>query len=1178
MNRFFPRALSKPWLPVLAALALLAVLIWFWAPLLETGGSADAGAPLASAGVRWLLIVLMLVLVAAWFGARLWRARRRDRGLMAGLTPQAAGQAGDGAGDAAAAELAALGQRMRSAMSVLRGAHPGWRMRGRYLYELPWYMFVGAPGSGKTTALTRSGLEFPLAETLGPEAIGGIGGTRHCDWWFTDEAVLLDTAGRYTTQDAEGGVDRAAWSGFLGLLKTCRPRRPINGVIVAISVADLLLQGLAAREAQARAVRARIHELQERLGMAFPVYVIVTKSDLLAGFTEFFEPFGREERAQVWGMTFDLADSGAPAKALAAFPAQYQALETQLQARVLPRMQAERDLQRRALIHGFPRQFAALEESLSHFLHAVFSANRFEQAALLRGVYFTSGTQEGNPIDRVMASLAASFGLKGRALAPNPAGGRSYFLTRLMRDVIFREAGLAGLNPRARRRRRLIDTGILATGGALALLLALALSISYLRNERLIGAADAALAALTRTAAGTPIEGDELAVLPLLEAARALPAGYAARGRSVPLLDRMSLYQGEKLGDGAVAAYRRLLRSALETRIVARMEQALRQGAVGNQDLLYETLRVYLMLGQRQHLEAAAVQAWTELDWRRSLPQASSAQRAQLAQHLAALLEGDGAAEAVQLDAALVAQARQALAGMSLSARIHSQVKREVTLAALPEFSVNGVLGRDASGILARASGAPLSRGVNGLYSVAGYRRFADLSWRAAADIAREDWVLARPDATAGRTAVAPARDAVLQLYFAEYIRAWDAFLGDLRLAPLPSLDDAARVTNALGGPDSALRPVLAGAARETALAPLKVDAVPSGAGTPVQEKLDRARRQLQTVFGAESAAPAAASANPVDLHFADLHRMVSGAAPTQLDGMLAAVKDASLYFDAADSARRSGSPAPSPDALVRLKRAGEGQAAPLPALFKDVHDAGSALAQGGARQRLNALWNAGPAQFCRDAIAGRYPLDRTSARDATPDDFARFFAPGGLLDEFFTQHLGPGVDMSGARWRWRATAGPAGVSQAALDAFQRGARLRDMFFAGGARQVALRFSVRPLAIDPGLAGLVLDIDGQPVASATGQPGAPVAVLLPGAKGTGQVRLSTPALPTELRGDGPWGWLRMVDRGVLAPLQAERFRLGFSLDGRQAAYELTAGSVINPFRRVATTFSCPAAL
>ncbi len=1159
MKRFIPHWLRKPWIPTLLALALLAILIWFWAPLLDAGSA-----------LRWMLIALLMTLSAAWFAARLWLARRRHRALMDGIAPQA-----DIPLDPAAADLAALGQRMRAALAVLRTANPGWRMRGRYLYELPWYVFVGAPGSGKTTALTRSGLEFPLAEALGPEAIGGIGGTRHCDWWFTDEAVLLDTAGRYTTQDSQLEVDRAAWSGFLGLLRKHRPRRPINGAIVTISVSDLLLQPRAAREAQARAVRARIQELQERLGLAFPVYVIVTKSDLLAGFTEFFEPLGREERAQVWGMTFSLADSGAPARALAAFPAEFRALETQLQVRLLERMQQERDLGRRALIHGFPRQFAALEEALASFLQAVFSANRFEQPALLRGVYFTSGTQEGRPIDRVMSSLAASFGMQGRALPPRPESGRSYFLTRLMRDVIFREAGLAGLNPRAERRRRQLQWGVLAGGALLALLLAAALSISYLRNARLVEESDAAVAALARKAAAAPLDGDELGVLPLLAAARALPAGYDQRERDVALLERMGLYQGEKLGDGAQAAYRRLLRNTLETRIVARMENMLRQGDAGGQDLLYETLRVYLMLGQRQHFDPAAVQAWVEADWERSLAQASPDERAQLAAHLEALLAQDDAPEPVQLDAALVAQARQALAGMSLSQRIYGVAKRQVAQEALPEFSVSRALGRDASGVLARASGEPLGRGVNGLYSVAGYRRFAQLSWLAVADIARDDWVLARREAVGGPQGAAAAREAVLQLYFADYIRAWDAFLGDLRLAPLASLDDAARISNALGGADSALRALLAGAARETALAAVKADGLPPGVGKLVQDKFGKARRQLQSVFGAQQQSAPPPRLHPVDTHFAPLHRLVKGPAPTQLEQMLALVRDAALYFDAAEGARRSGAPAPAQDALVRLKRAGEGQAAPLPAMFKGIHDAGASLAQGGERARLNALWNAGPAQFCRDAIAGRYPVDRASARDATADDFGRFFAPAGLMDEFFTRHLATFVDMGGARWRWRAAGDLAGASQAALDAFQRGARLRDMFFAGGARQPTLRFTLRPLTFDPAISSARFEIDGQEVAAA-GQ--AAVSLLLPSGKGNGGVRLAAPGIAAELRSDGPWAWLRTLDRGVLEPLQPERYRLGLSLDGRKLVWELIAGSVINPFRREVTGFACPAAL
>ena len=127
---------------------------------------------------------------------------------------------------------------------------------GASLYDLPWYVIIGPPGSGKTTALVNSGLRFPLSQKFGAGALRGVGGTRNCDWWFTDQAVLLDTAGRYTTQDSDASADSAAWAEFLKLLQRYRGRRPINGVLLAISASDLLLLDEQARGGHVAAVRA----------------------------------------------------------------------------------------------------------------------------------------------------------------------------------------------------------------------------------------------------------------------------------------------------------------------------------------------------------------------------------------------------------------------------------------------------------------------------------------------------------------------------------------------------------------------------------------------------------------------------------------------------------------------------------------------------------------------------------------------------------------------------------------------------------------------------------------------------------------------------------------------------------------------------------------------------------
>jgi len=146
----------------------------------------------------------------------------------------------DPTGEAITAEQQDLQSKFATAMRDLSKLKFKSKSGGsRYLYELPWYIFIGPPGAGKTEALKNCGLEFPLRKGDGPISIDGGAGTRDCDWVFTNEAVFIDTAGRYTTQSSDQAVDSASWTSFLDLLKKNRPREPINGVIVAISVKDL---------------------------------------------------------------------------------------------------------------------------------------------------------------------------------------------------------------------------------------------------------------------------------------------------------------------------------------------------------------------------------------------------------------------------------------------------------------------------------------------------------------------------------------------------------------------------------------------------------------------------------------------------------------------------------------------------------------------------------------------------------------------------------------------------------------------------------------------------------------------------------------------------------------------------------------------------------------------------
>lgn len=1167
---WFMRPIVLSFLGVLA----LALIVWIEGPLLAFAGKA----PLESAASRWIVIAVLFALWVLYWGVR-WLLVRLANVKFTRVVAEEAPQPGRKESEA---DVAALKQRFDEAMTILRKARVKGRFGSQYVYQLPWYMFVGAPGTGKTTALLHSGLKFPLAERLGKQAVGGVGGTRNCDWWFTDDAVLLDTAGRFTTQDSFAEADQAAWGGFLQLLRKYRPRRPLNGVIVALSVQDLLQLSDTQRAVQAGAVRERLKELYTRLGMRFPVYVVVTKCDLLAGFAEFFDDLGRDEREQVWGVTFPYVAQGGPDEALASFPGEFAALEKQLQARVLHRMQQETDTRRRALVYGFPQQFAGLENMLTGFLQETFSTSRFDEAALLRGVYFTSGTQEGRPIDRVMSAVASALGLQRQVVLPDPASGRAYFITRLMRDVIFQEAGLAGTNPKLERRRTWLQRIALGLIGIAVVLALVLFFVSYQRNRAYIANVEQHVTELQKLAQNTRAGDDPLLLLPLLNAARDLPGGYADRNKSVPWLSRLGLYQGDKLGLEAQASYRRLLKQTLLPLVVHRMEDELRRGDANNPDFQYEVLRAYLMLGDSAHFDADSVRLWADIDWRRGpLSNASDDQRNDIDGHLAALFQPAQFDASLPLDKDLIAQARTTLAKMPLAQRMFNRVARDLEQAKLPPFSVAAAAGRNASLVLVRKSGAPLTRGVSGAYTRAGYQKFGQLRDEAVIDVARDNWVLGREESVLTPNGIDDLKSAMTQLYYDEYIKQWDALLADVAVVPFDGVEKGARVANVLAAPDSPLKAFMLAASQETTLGTVKTGGsmVEQGVGA-LGNKLDAVKKRLENALGnqPDDAAPPPAQVNPVDAHFQGLHDLAGkpgAAGPVPLDTQLAALKDAASYLEASDAARKQGLPAPPGDALNKLKLVAQGAPAPLAGIANDIASGGSMLMVGGERARLNALWQANVAQLCRQALDGRYPLVRGSNRDAAPDDFSRILGPGGLIDDFFQKNLATLVDMSGPQWRWRTGADSLGIPADVLTQFQRAAQIRDAFFRAGGRDVSVRFTLKVLDIDPAIDHATIDIDGQQLVAAHVDQS--MVFQWPSGKGTGQAHVDFDPSGDSARADGPWALLHLMDNARLQPTaQADRFKMTFESDGHPLVLQLDASSVTNPFRRgVFEQFRCP---
>ncbi|WP_413676541.1 type VI secretion system membrane subunit TssM [Pantoea dispersa] len=530
------------------------------------------------------------------------------------------------------------------------------RFQSHYLYQLPWYVMIGAPGAGKTTALLNAGLEFPLTDSLGKEAVRGVGGTRHCDWWFTDSAVLIDTAGRYALQESQRARDGAEWHNFIKLLKRYRTRQPINGVIMTISVADLLTDSAEARHAQASALRSRMVELHQQTGIHFPVYVMVTKTDLLKGFMSFYGNLSKPQRDAIWGFTFPW-EPGKPHKDdwYRSFSERFQQLEQRLQQQLADVMAGERDLTQRADSFLFPQEFSSLRPLLNEYLDVVFSRHEDEIAWSARGLFFTSGTQEGLPFDRIMGELnrklqlphagESSLAAWDSVNRSNPipgTKGQSFFIRDLLSDLVFRESGLAGSNRHWEYRNRLLHwIGYGALTGALVLLSGLWLT-SYVQNQRYLDQVAARIGPITAQSQQVIHQPADniFDLLPFLNNLVKLPLSAHFSLDNPPLTMRAGLYRGNQVSDAAWVLYQNALKSLLLPRVAQQITNLLRDDPGTDNDYSRNALRAYQMLYQPRNYDGEFLRGWLMQNLQRTLPDNVSARDLQqLDWHLSQLLD-----------------------------------------------------------------------------------------------------------------------------------------------------------------------------------------------------------------------------------------------------------------------------------------------------------------------------------------------------------------------------------------------------------------------------------------------------------------------------------------------------------------------------------------------------------
>lgn len=1162
-------------------LIALSILIWFIGPMIKFGEGNSA--PLGSATARLIAIIVILLL---WglnnLRIQLMNKKHNDE-LVGDLEENQEVTAADMTSEQSAEEMHQINKRFSDALSTLKRLKFSGRGKSQALYELPWYIIIGPPGSGKTTALVNSSLEFPLAEQFGKGAVQGIGGTRNCDWWFTNDAVLIDTAGRYTTQDSHRVVDSNAWEGFLKLLKRNRRRRPINGAIVAISIHDLLLQTEEERMQHAKTIRMRIDELMEKLEIRFPIYLMFTKVDLVSGFSEFFEDLSKEEREQVWGVSLPNAPGSSQTPDFDFLEVELQQLLERLYSRQLPRTHFERDVKRRAAIQGFPQQMENLKPIISSFINQAFIKNRYQYQPYLRGIYFTSGTQDGTPIDRLMTSVSSNFGFARENVHQQHSQGKSYFLGNLFKQVMFPESELVGSNRKYEVLIKWAQRGAYAGMAVFSVIIFLVWAGSVTRHTSYMSEVEGYIAEFNAEKKRyTAWNKDVRVVLPTLNALAMASVVYDQNEH--PWLSGMGLYDGA-VDSSADNAYQVQLQELFLPRIIDYLEKEIKKGHRGGD--LYDTFRIYLMFNKLDHMDNKLVVSWFQKSWNEHM-QGEATRRSELAAHLNALLESD--IQPYALNTGLIKSTREMLLRVPVQQRIYSRIRNNPEYA--HEIDMLNQFGEAVGDVFNITPEIAQKIQIPYMFTKEGYESI-DFSTESPVieDVVNESWVLS--DNEDGR--VDFVKDdldeisvKVKELYFADYVAHWDKLFDALSIKQFNSIREARDVLAKLTDPVySPLLSILQVSAENTALSNqlmqnLNDDYGEGRAGKATNvladkfsgTRVDRKYRELNVLLRESSKKPA-----PVTSIINKIKEMQG------FMGEVAVSPDPNKKaFEVAKARYQSGAG----NAITSLRSHSNVAPQPVQRWLIELSDESWKVLLSSAKGFVNSEWKARVHDTYSRALAGRYPLNRSSRDELALYDFSEFFKPKGVMDNFFDEFIKPFINTRNG-WQNREVDGYSlGYSSATLGQIQRSQKIKSIFFRNNPEVPGISFQLQPYKMEKYDARFQLEVGEQRISYNHG-PKFWKSLNWSGDDENKRVRVVFEDLSEnrhEKTYDGPWAWFRLQDQSSLTKTRNSNVYMvtydipeekGVSKSGRHhIQYLIKAKSVDNPFNEnLLGTFRCP---
>lgn len=919
MNQLNFRTLS-----VLVGVILLAALVWFFGALISIGSFQ----PLANKNVRLCVAIGIILFWVVKFAIRQYRSAKRNAILVDKMESDQEPMLKN------LTENSEMSRQFMEIDSVLRKHKfskdtPSLLERfsnGQYLYQMPWYVVIGAAGSGKTSALKQSGLNFPLESTFG-SSITGLAGTRDCDWFLSEEAILLDTAGRLSLHDARNEQDAYDWKEFLGLLKKYRPKQPINGVIVTVSVEDLLNSDVNIKQL-AYELRKRINEMSIDFKINFPVYLMITKLDMLKGFNEFFKNLTDDQRRKSLG--FELSDTSLSENSdivIGYVLKKLNSMQDNINATMINVLSKLNELEDKNSAFSFSSEFSTISSHLVELFRELYKHSKFEEKISWRGIYFSSAKQEGQILDPVLSGLGNELGLRHRYIDQEKVTNntqKSFFLQDFFEDRVFKDLELASENKQWSKRNNFIYMASLVGIGVLTTSIIIAMFNSYSNNKDYLTYISGKSTDLKEKSQEVANKDDFLQHIQFANQIKELASSpKIATLNNPPISYQFGMYQAEDMQALVDDTYQRVLQENVMPLVSFEIYNILKQSSSRINSLeSYNALKAYIMMFDKKYYDNNFIMNFMNQHFMLKHQQNDIQQQQQITKALEYLLSQQVLTPNIPYDANLVENKRMELAGVDMNSLILDAVYLNFDNEKITPVSIETMAGKQTKLVFYRDGGKPA---IDPIYTKQAYKEYIleNLLIHSITFNQEEKWVLG--EYASIQLSEMERLKEVQNLYLERYEQTWKNYIDSIKLRQPKSTKEAVDMAKILSDQNSSpLANLIKGISENTKLNVAINQENKDDINNFVKGLMDRAGigkltsgENLQKYYS-----NLLEQNTKVDDAFAEYHNLTKKAEDQQttIYSIIASIKDLYEYLDILNTAIEKGVDLPPNDSLFKYR------------------------------------------------------------------------------------------------------------------------------------------------------------------------------------------------------------------------------------------------------------------